>query len=166
MPKSDSHWIRFSIGASCYLRFFFKKWAITGLFYFIFIFSIHSWQLTKMCYINKILPMTGFEPWTSGIRSDRSTNWATSATSVNFMAFVEGKFWPNKKGQLTRRLSVWIQLDLDTAPQETYYWLHHDQATFFSQSILTLLYRYFEWPFYQSRLMTENRWQCNKPISE
>ena len=24
------------------------------------------------------LPMTGFEPWTSGIRSDRSTNWATT----------------------------------------------------------------------------------------
>ena len=26
----------------------------------------------------KFLPITGFEPWTSGIRSDRSTNWATT----------------------------------------------------------------------------------------
>ena len=26
----------------------------------------------------KFLPMTGFEPWTSGVGSNRSTNWATT----------------------------------------------------------------------------------------
>ena len=49
-------------------RFF--KWAFPGLFYFIFVFSI---QLTENVQYN-ILLMTGFEPQTSGIGSDRSTN--------------------------------------------------------------------------------------------
>ena len=40
----------------------FLKWAITGLFFFIFVFSI---QLTvNVPY--KYLPMTRFELWTSG----------------------------------------------------------------------------------------------------
>ena len=30
--------------------------------------------------LNKILPMTGVEPWTSGIVRDRSTNWATTTS--------------------------------------------------------------------------------------
>ena len=29
---------------------------------------------------NKILPMTGVEPWASGIESDHSTNWATTTS--------------------------------------------------------------------------------------
>ena len=29
---------------------------------------------------NKILPMTGVEPQTSGIKSNRSTNWATTTS--------------------------------------------------------------------------------------
>ena len=49
---------------------FFKKWAILGLFIFIFVFSI---QLTVNVQY-KLLPMTGFEPQTSGIGSDLSTN--------------------------------------------------------------------------------------------
>ena len=32
----------------------------------------------------KSVPMTGFEPWTSGIVSDRSTNWATIAALLIF----------------------------------------------------------------------------------
>ena len=47
-----------------------KKWAIPGLFFFIFVFSI---QLTVNVRY-KFLPMTGFEPRTSGIGSDCSTN--------------------------------------------------------------------------------------------
>ena len=27
--------------------------------------------------------MTAFKPWTSGIQSDRSTNWATTTSQVN-----------------------------------------------------------------------------------
>ena len=32
----------------------------------------------QMFNVNKFLPMTRFEPWTSGIGSDLSTNWATT----------------------------------------------------------------------------------------
>ena len=53
---------------------YWKKWAIPGLFFFIFVFSI---QLTVNVRY-KFLPMTGFEPRTSGIGSNRSTNWATT----------------------------------------------------------------------------------------
>ena len=49
---------------------FFKKWAIPGLFFFIFVFSI---QLTVNVQY-KLLPMTRFKPQTSGIGSDISTN--------------------------------------------------------------------------------------------
>ena len=49
------------------------------LFFFIFVFSI---QLTVNVRY-KFLPMTGFEPRTSGIGSDRSTNWATT-TAKNY----------------------------------------------------------------------------------
>ena len=34
---------------------------------------------------NKILPMTGVEPRTSGIESDRSTNWATTTSHIDEM---------------------------------------------------------------------------------
>ena len=52
------------------LKTFLKKWTIPGLFFFIFIFSIHL--TVNVQY--KFLAMTGFETWTSGIGSDRSTN--------------------------------------------------------------------------------------------
>ena len=50
--------------------FLIKIWSIPGLFFFIFVFSI---QLTVNVQY-KFLLMTGFEPRTSGIGSDRSTN--------------------------------------------------------------------------------------------
>ena len=44
-------------------------------------FFFSSFQYTvdskQMFNINTFLPMTGFEPRTSGIRGNRSTNWAT-----------------------------------------------------------------------------------------
>ena len=49
---------------------FFKKWAIRGLFFFIFVFSV---QL-KVNVQYKFLLMPGFELRTSGIGIDRSTN--------------------------------------------------------------------------------------------
>ena len=48
----------------------FKNWAIPGLFFFIFVFLK---QLTVNVQY-KCLPMTGFEPQTSGIGSKSSTN--------------------------------------------------------------------------------------------
>ena len=50
------------------------KWAISGLFFFIFVFSI---QLRVNVQF-KFLLMTGFEPQTSGFGNDCSTNWATT----------------------------------------------------------------------------------------
>ena len=52
----------------------FFKWAIPGLFFFVFNISI---QLR----VNNFLPITGFEPRTSRIGRDRSTNWATTTGS-------------------------------------------------------------------------------------
>ena len=40
---------------------------------------------------NKIFPMTVVEPLTSGIKSDRSTNWATT-TSQSLKALLSGSF--------------------------------------------------------------------------
>ena len=52
----------------------FFKWAVPGFFFFIFVFSI---QLTINVQY-KFFLMTGFEPRTSGIGSDRFTDWATT----------------------------------------------------------------------------------------
>ena len=57
-------------GGDLYSKTFSKKWAIPGLFFFIFAFSI---ELTVNVRY-KFLLMTRFEPGTSGFRSDRSTN--------------------------------------------------------------------------------------------
>ena len=58
------------------------KWTLLNVWrplYYLFFY----WQLTvNVQYI--MLPMTGFEPGTSGIGSDRSTNWAT--TTAHFIA--------------------------------------------------------------------------------
>ena len=49
------------------LDIIFFKWAIPGLFFFIFIFYIVQ-------LVDKILPMSGFEPPIYFVRIDRSTN--------------------------------------------------------------------------------------------
>ena len=56
--------------------------AFPGLFFFIFVFSI---QLTVNAQYN-FLQMTGFEPRTSGVESDRSTNWViTTARKLQYL---------------------------------------------------------------------------------
>ena len=67
------------------LLFFKKKWAIPGLFFCLFSSFQYSCQYTNVPY--KSLPMTGFKPRTSGVGSDRSTNWATT-TAQMFCFFV------------------------------------------------------------------------------
>ena len=61
-----------------YCQIFLKEWAIPGLFFFIFVFSI---QMTVNIQY-KFLLVTGFEPRTSGIGSDCSTNWATTTANA------------------------------------------------------------------------------------
>ena len=57
------------------------KCAISGLFFFIFVFSTVN---SKYAHY-KILPMAGFEPKSTGIRSNRSAaNWATARNSPSW----------------------------------------------------------------------------------
>ena len=56
----------------------FLKWAIPGLFFFIF----------DIVDSEQNLPMIGFEPRISGVGSDPSTNWGTTSTIWNH--FFEG----------------------------------------------------------------------------
>ena len=70
------------------LDFFFKKWAIPGLFFFIFVFSI---QLTVNVQYNFLL-MTGFEQQTSGNGSNRSTNWATTTAPSHISLLRQNNF--------------------------------------------------------------------------
>ena len=65
--------------------FFFKKWAIPGLF-FIYFRLFNTVDNKQM--LNKILPMTGVKPQTSCIESDRSTNWATTTSLWPFLLIV------------------------------------------------------------------------------
>ena len=58
--------------------FFKKNWPIPATFFFIFVFSIYLTENIQY----KFLPMTGYEPRTSGVRSDRSTNWATTTFRI------------------------------------------------------------------------------------
>ena len=63
----------------------YKKWAVPGLFFFIFVFSIHSWQKTIVQYINNCLLMTGFELRTYGIGSNHCTNWSTTTAPISYI---------------------------------------------------------------------------------
>ena len=53
---------------------FFKKWTNSGLFFFYF----HLFNTVDSKLVISSLPKTGFEPRTSGVGSDHSTNWATT----------------------------------------------------------------------------------------
>ena len=52
------------------------------------LFSLFScFQCSKPIYVRyKSLPMTGAEPWTSGVGRDCSTNWATTTAKPFFVA--------------------------------------------------------------------------------
>ena len=54
-----------------------------GLFFSLFSSFQYTVDRIQMFKINKFLPMTGFEPRTSGIGSNRSTNWATTTSLVH-----------------------------------------------------------------------------------
>ena len=63
-----------------------KKWTIPGLFFF----YLRLFNTVDSEYMNKILPMTGFELQTSSVGSNHSTNWAT--TAVIFIILFVGCF--------------------------------------------------------------------------
>ena len=70
----------------CIVTSSFFKWVIPGLFIFVF-----STLYSK--YVHYKIPlMTGFEPRTSGIRSNRSVNWVTTPTrDINCWYFLSIK---------------------------------------------------------------------------
>ena len=68
-------WIFWPVFLLAFSTRYFFKWAIPDFFFFIFVFSIQL-KVNNVQY--KCLPMTGFKLRTSGIGSDRSTNWATT----------------------------------------------------------------------------------------
>ena len=64
----DTEWV---LQGCLFFHFSFFNGSFSASFFFIFVFSM---QLTvNKCSI-AILPMTGFEPQTSGFESNRSTN--------------------------------------------------------------------------------------------
>ena len=69
------------------------KYIITSFFNrplqapFIYFRLFNTADSIQMYYI-KVPPMTGFEPLTSGIRSDHSTNWATTTAYILLSEFL------------------------------------------------------------------------------
>ena len=81
-PLVTFSWLRYlTASAHKHTLYFSLKWALSlSLSLSLFQSSLHLSLFLYFCLciqmfdINKFLPMTGFEPRTSGIRSDRSTN--------------------------------------------------------------------------------------------
>ena len=71
------------------------KWAIPGFFFFIFVFSI---QLTVNKCSKQIFPMTWFEPRTSGVETNCSTNWAR--ITVQTLSILADEMCPQKHKNL------------------------------------------------------------------
>ena len=44
-------------------------------------------------FVDEILPMLGFKPWISGIRSDRSINWATTSARKHLNLEITQVIW-------------------------------------------------------------------------
>ena len=72
--------------------FFLKNVPFPAYFYFYFSSFQYTVDSKQMFNIKTFLPMTGFDPWTSGIVSDRSTNWATT-TALRFDSLLKSFYF-------------------------------------------------------------------------
>ena len=74
-PKGHS--VKYATTTTQRLGYFLKMGLSRPLLLYFRIFNIvdSNWSI-------KFLPMTGFEPRTSGIKSDHSTNWATTTSQI------------------------------------------------------------------------------------
>ena len=75
---------------------FLKRGPFPASFVYFRLFNIFNTDDSKQvnnCSIKNLL-MTGFEPRTSGIRSDRCTNWDTTTTHCRTICFQEFKNCP------------------------------------------------------------------------
>ena len=78
------------------IGFFLKVGHSRPLFiYFCLFNTVDIKQVNKQMF-NKILPMTGVDPRTSGIESERSTNWATTTSRMG-QFFCGKKCWKGSK---------------------------------------------------------------------
>ena len=71
--------------------------------YFRLLNTVYSKQVNVL---DKSLPMTGLEPWTPGVGSDRSTNWATT-TALE----IKSDFWYYFSDRLRRKRPARLGLD-------------------------------------------------------
>ena len=78
-----------------FVKIIFFKWAILVLF-FVYFRLINTFDRQHSIYV---LPMTEFEPWTSGVGSDRSTNWVTSTANLLNPFYVHFCLRPSAKDQ-------------------------------------------------------------------
>ena len=86
MISSESYYrLSYYLHVRFYAHFLVLKMDHSGPLFPLFSSSQYSWQNTNIFYI-KALPMTGFEQRTSGVRSDRSTNWATTISLCHFLS--------------------------------------------------------------------------------
>ena len=75
-------WLWIHVRSPSYYHYFFTK-ILNGPYpasFSLFLSFQYTVDSTQMFNINNFFPMTGFEPGTSCIRSDHSTNWATTTT--------------------------------------------------------------------------------------
>ena len=87
--RTHRYFVRFlARGSSTYLPRKFFKCAFPASFCF---FRLFNKVDSKMFHIY-ILPITGYEPRTKGIRSDRSTSWATPLPHKMFVFFLITSF--------------------------------------------------------------------------
>ena len=85
-PKSPK--IHHFSGENCHDNFFIKMGHSRPLFHYVRLFN----TVDSICSIY-FLPITGFKPLTSGIGSDRSTNWATSTATTIFGRLFIQPYW-------------------------------------------------------------------------
>ena len=91
-PKSPNFWnisksIIFLVKTATTI-FFIKMGHSRLLFHYVRLFN----TVDSICSIY-FLPITGFKPLTSGIGSDRSTNWATSTATTIFGRLFIQPYW-------------------------------------------------------------------------
>ena len=71
--------VRPGLVSGSFKKFFLKNGPFPATFS---LFSSFQYTDDSKQMLYNFLPMTGFEPWTSGIGSDRSSNWATTTAQT------------------------------------------------------------------------------------
>ena len=128
-------------------------------------FHLFNTQLTvidskQMFNINKFLQMTGFKLQTSGIRSNRSTNWVTTTALLKSM-FTLNNFFINFHLQCNVGIQK-LWLDPKPSSQRTTWKMFQSPRTgFSSRSLCTRIH----WSTNPHRPKRKINWLCAQAIS-